>query len=194
VAAHGLAGLPAVDLADAGVEEAQEVVDLGGGADGGARVATAGALLDGDRGGEALDEVGVGFGELGEELAGGGAEALDVAALALGEDRVEGEAALARAGGAGDDDELAAREVEVDALQVVGAGAADADARWGRGGEDGGDRCVDRCVERCVERRERDGLERVGLEGDRLAGGGGLRPRRRRACRGRRWSALGMGR
>jgi hypothetical protein len=142
VAAHGLAGLPAVDLADAGVEEAQEVVDLGGGADGGARVATAGALLDGDRGGEALDEVGVGFGELGEELAGGGAEALDVAALALGEDRVEGEAALARAGGAGDDDELAAREVEVDALQVVGAGAADADARWGRGGEDGGDRCV----------------------------------------------------
>jgi hypothetical protein len=148
VAAHALAGLPAKDLADAGEEEAQVVVDLGGGADGGARVAAAGALLDGDRGGEALDEVGVGLGELGEELARGGAEALDVAALALGEDGVEGEAALARAGGAGDDDELAAREVEVDALQVVGAGAADADARWGRGGEDGGDRCVEPCVER----------------------------------------------
>jgi hypothetical protein len=82
-----------------------------------------------DRGREALDEVGVGLGELGEELARGGGEALDVAALALREDGVEGEAALARARGAGDHDEAIARQVEVDALEVVGAGAADPDGR-----------------------------------------------------------------
>ena len=116
VPAHGFAGLVAEDLAHARVEQAQEVVDLRRGADGRARVATARGLLDSDRGAQALDEVGVGLGQLGEELPRRGAEALDVAPLTLGEDRVEREAALARTRGAGDDDELAAREVEVDAL------------------------------------------------------------------------------
>jgi hypothetical protein len=73
VAAHRLAGLPRVDLADAGEQQAQVVVDLGRGADGRARVAAAGGLLDGDRGAQALDQVGVGLGQLGEELARAGA-------------------------------------------------------------------------------------------------------------------------
>ena len=128
VPAHRLAGLVAVDLADAGVEEAQEVVDLRRCADGRARVAAAGALLDGDRGAQALDQVGVGLRELGQELPRRGAHAFDVAPLALREDRVEGEAALARTRRAGDHDQLAARQVEVDALEVVGPRAADADA------------------------------------------------------------------
>ena len=78
--------------------------------------------------------VDVGLLHLPEELARVGGERLDVAALALGEDGVEGEAALAGAGEAGDDDELVARDGDVDVLEVVLARAADDDAimRHGR--------------------------------------------------------------
>ena len=60
-----------------------------------------------------------------QELARVGRQALDVAALAFGIDGVEGEARLARAGEAGDDRQALARDVDVDALEVVLAGAAD---------------------------------------------------------------------
>jgi hypothetical protein len=58
-----------------------------------------------------------------KELAGVGRQRLDVAALPLGVDRVEGEARLARAGQARDDHELVAGDVDVDVLEVVLAGA-----------------------------------------------------------------------
>ena len=61
---------------------------------------------------EALDALDVGLGELLEELPRVGAERLDVAALALGVDRVERERRLARAARPGEDDELAARQTE----------------------------------------------------------------------------------
>ncbi len=60
-----------------------------------------------------------------EELARVGAEALDVAALALGIDGVEGEAGLARARQAGDHRQALARDVDVDPLEIVLARAAD---------------------------------------------------------------------
>ena len=73
-----------------------------------------------------------------EELARIGAQRLDVTALPLGIDGVEGERALAGAGEAGDDGQRAARQIEVDVLQVMGAGAPDADLACGmRGGQAG---------------------------------------------------------
>ena len=72
-----------------------------------------------------LDEVDVGLVHLAEELAGVGRQRLDVAALALGEDRVEREAGLARAGQPGEHDEGVARQVERDVLEVVLPGAPD---------------------------------------------------------------------
>ncbi len=63
-----------------------------------------------------------------QELAGVGGEGLDVAPLALGVDGIEGERRLAGAGDAGDDDQLAEREVEVELLEIVLADAAQADA------------------------------------------------------------------
>ena len=51
-------------------------------------------------------------------------ERLDVAALALGVDRVERERGLPRAGEPGEDDEPVARKLERDVLEVVLAGAA----------------------------------------------------------------------
>ena len=107
---RGLAGDPAaayraVRCAGAGVEQAQVVVDLGDGADGRAGVAVSGLLVDGYRRGKALDEVDVGLIHLTEELPGVGTEGLDVAALALGKDGVEGQGGLARPGQAGEDDQ-----------------------------------------------------------------------------------------
>ena len=111
--------LDAVRAARAGVQQAQVVVDLGDGADGRAGVAVRGLLVDGDRGRQALDEVDVRLVHLAEELPGVGAERLHVAALALGEDRVEGQRRLAGPRQAGEHDEGVAREVDPDVLEVV---------------------------------------------------------------------------
>ena len=98
-----LAAVEAVRVPDPRPEQPQVVVDLGDGADRRARVARGRLLVDRDRRREALDRVDVGLLHLPEELARVGGERLDVAALALGVDRVEGEARLARAREPGDD-------------------------------------------------------------------------------------------
>ena len=121
---RGLAGdvataLGAVRVTDAGIEQTQVVVHLGDGADGGARVAVGGLLVDRDGRREPLDEVDVGLVHLAEELPGVGGQRLDVATLALREDRVEGEARLAGARQPGEDDQRVAWKVERDVLEVV---------------------------------------------------------------------------
>ena len=120
-----LAADRAVRLADAGVEQAQVVVDLGDRADRRARVPRGRLLVDRHRRRQALDEVDVRLVHLAEELPRVGRQRLDVAALALGEDRVEGQARLARAGQPGEHDHRVAGQVEVDVLEVVLAGATD---------------------------------------------------------------------
>jgi hypothetical protein len=86
-----------------------------------------GLLLDRDGRRQALDQVDVRLAHQLEELAGVGRQALDVAALALGVDRVERQRRLARARQAGDHHQLAARNVDVDALEIVLARATHAD-------------------------------------------------------------------
>ena len=86
----------AVRDADPREQQAQVVVDLGHRADGRPRVARRALLVDRDGRRQAVDLVDVRLLHLAEELAGVGAQALDVAALALGVDRVEGEAATCR--------------------------------------------------------------------------------------------------
>ncbi len=113
--------------ADAGEQEPHVVVDLGNRADGRARVAAGRLLLDGDGRRQAVDLVDVRLLHHLEELAGVGGEALDIAALALGIDGVEGERRLARARQAGEHDQPVARQVEVDVLEVVFPRPADGD-------------------------------------------------------------------
>ena len=117
----------AVGDAGAGEEQAQVVVDLGHRADGGARVVRGALLVDGDGRGEAFDVIHIRLVHLPEELAGVGRERLDVAALAFGEDGIEGQRGFARTGQPGDDDKLVARDLDGDILQVVVARADDAD-------------------------------------------------------------------
>ena len=124
----------AVHRAAAGVEQPHVVVDFGCGGDGGARIARRVLLLDGDGRSEAVDQVDVRLLDALQELPRVGGERFDVAALALGIDGVEGERGFARAGDAGDDRELAVRDLEVDVFQVVGPRAADHDSvvHWRR--------------------------------------------------------------
>ena len=121
--------------ADARPQQAHVVVDLGDGADGGARVFRRRLLLDRDRGRQAVDLVDVRLLHHLQELARIGRERFDVAALALGIDGVEGERGFAGAGEAGEHHELVARNFEIDVLEIVLARAADGyRARCGAGG------------------------------------------------------------
>ena len=121
------AAVVAVRLADPRPQQAQVVVDLGDRADRRARVARRRLLVDRDRRRQALDRVDVRLVHLPEELARVGAQRLDVAALALGVDRVERERALARARQARDDHQRVARQRDRDVLEIVLAGAGDDD-------------------------------------------------------------------
>ncbi len=121
------AGGRRVGHADARPQQAHVVVDLGDGRHRRARVLRGGLLLDRDGGRQAVDLVDVRLLHHLQELARIGRERLDVAALAFGIDGVEGERRLARAGQAGEHHQLVARDLEVDALQVVLACAANAD-------------------------------------------------------------------
>jgi hypothetical protein len=67
---------------------------------------------------------------LAQELAGVGRQRLDVAALALGVEGVEGQRRLARAGHAGEDHQLPLGDGQLVDAQVVLAGAAHDDEIW----------------------------------------------------------------
>ena len=121
------AAVVAVRMADAGPEQAQVVVDLGDRADRRTRVAAGRLLVDRDGRRQALDRVDVGLVHLAEELARVGRERLDVAALALRVDGVEGEARLARAGQPGYDNQGVAGQPQVQVLEVVLPGPRDDD-------------------------------------------------------------------
>ncbi len=123
----GKAGRRRMGDADPRPEQAHIVVDLGDGCNRRARVAVRCLLLDRDRRRQALDVVDIGLLHELEKLPGVGRERFDVAALALGVDGVEGEGGFPRAGQAREHDEPVARQIDVEALQIVLAGAADAD-------------------------------------------------------------------
>jgi len=108
-------------------EETEEMVDLCEGRHGALATAPAGALSDGHRRRDAEDRIHVGPGGGLDELAGIGVEGLQVASLPFGEQDVEGDRALARAGDAGDHREAVPWHGDVDILQVVFPGVNYAD-------------------------------------------------------------------
>ena len=85
----------AIGLAGTGKEQAQEIIDFGGGAYGGAWVAVGGFLFDADDGAEACYLIHVRTFQSAQKVAGIGREGLNVAALSLGKNGVEGERRLA---------------------------------------------------------------------------------------------------
>ena len=86
-----------------------------------------GLLRDRDRRAQPADVVDVGLGHLAQELAGEARQALDIAPLPFGIQRVEGQRALARSADARQADQLVARQREIDVPQVMLAGPFDDD-------------------------------------------------------------------
>ncbi len=132
------AGGGRIGHADAGEQKPQVVVDLGDGADRGARVLRGRLLLDGNGRRQPVDVVDVGLLHHLQELARVGGQALHVAALALGVNGVEGEARLSRTRQPGEHHQRVARDFQVDVLQVVLARAADVDGAVVHGDGAGG--------------------------------------------------------
>ena len=137
IVAHRQRGLAVEQLAGAGEQELEVVVQLRHGADRGARAAHRVGLVDGDGRRHALHPVHRRLVHAVEKLPRVSAEGFHVAPLAFGVERVEHQAGLARAAGAGDHRHLAGADVQVQVLEVVLAGAADADGvlghRYGAG-------------------------------------------------------------
>ena len=132
---HRRPAAPAVQHGGTREEQLQVVVELRHGADRRARGSHRVGLVDGDRGRDAVDAaclVELWLVHPVEKLARVGRERLDVAALPFAVDGVEGERGLAGTAHPGDDVQLAEREVEIHALEIVLAGAADSDG-WLRG-------------------------------------------------------------
>ncbi len=119
--------LGAVRMPDPREQQAQVVVGLGDRAHSGARIAAGGLLIDGDGRREPVDGIDVGLVHLPEELAGVRRERFDVAALALGVERVECQRRLAGTRQACDDDQAVSRERHGDVLEIVLPGAPDDD-------------------------------------------------------------------
>jgi single-strand DNA-binding protein len=124
---QGQAVFGAMRGARAGKQQAQVVVDLGHRAHGGARVVAGGFLLDADGRRQALNHVHIRLVHHLQELSGVGAQALHIAALAFGIQRVKRQAGLARPAQSRNHHQLVARDVDVDVFQVVRACTPDAD-------------------------------------------------------------------
>jgi hypothetical protein len=124
---HRRAVMDAVLHAELDVQQAQEVPDLGGGAHRALAPAARQALLDRHRGRNAIHGVHLGAAGRLHDAARVGVERFQVAALAFVEQDVERQRGLARAADAGDDVELAARDVDAQRLEVVLAGVDDLD-------------------------------------------------------------------
>ena len=101
------------------IEQTQEVVDLGNRADGRTGILVGRLLFDGHHGAETRDLVHVGTLHRPHELTRIGRERLHVATLPLGVDRVERERRFARTRKARYDNQFAARNLQIDILEVV---------------------------------------------------------------------------
>ena len=119
---HGRKGVP-----DAGVEQLQVVVYFGRGTNRRTGIARVDLLFDGDGRRDARDDVHVWFVDFAQKLPGIGRKALDVAALSLGEDGVEGQRRFSRTRKARYDDQFVVRNLDLDVLEVVDPRAFDID-------------------------------------------------------------------
>ena len=122
---HRLAGYGRIGRGGPGVEQSEEIRNLGYGAHGGAGIAVGALLLYGDGGAEAVDALHLGPFHHADVVPGVSGQGVHVAAPGLGVDGVEGQRRLAAAAQAGDDHEGMPRYPQGDTLEVVDRGLAD---------------------------------------------------------------------
>jgi len=123
--------LPGRVAAGAGVEHADRAGQGGDAAHRRARAGRAALLLQGHGRGQAFDGIDIRHADLVDQAPGIGGDRFEVAALGLGVEGGEGQRRLARAGHPGEHHQGVAGDVDVDVLEVVLAGATDADEAGG---------------------------------------------------------------
>ena len=84
-------------------------------------------LFNGNRGRQSLNQIQIGLFHQIDELAGIGGQAFNVAALPFGIQRIKSQRRLARSRQSGNDDQLIARQIQINVFQIVFARAADPD-------------------------------------------------------------------
>ena len=124
---HRQRGAAVKQMACAGKQQLEVVIELGHRADRGTRRAHRVGLVDGNGRWHAFHLVHRRLVHAVQKLARIGREGLDVAALTLGKQSVEHQAGLARAAGAGHYRQFPGPDVQIEVLQVMLACAADAD-------------------------------------------------------------------
>ncbi|MNT03023.1 hypothetical protein D3C72_1375410 [compost metagenome] len=127
IAAHHLAAAAAIQARAAREQQFQVVVQLGHRANRAARAAHRVGLVDGDGRQDAFDAVHLRLVHAVQELARIGREGFHIAPLPLGVQGVEGQRTFAGPGHPGDDDQFAGGDGQVQVLEIVLAGANDAD-------------------------------------------------------------------
>jgi hypothetical protein len=125
--ADRLTAAQAENLADPGVQQTQVIGRFGCRSDGRPIGARGAAASHRDGGWDAVDSLGVRLLQTVQELSRVGRKTLDVAALALGIQRVQRQTGLAAAADAAEHDQSAVRHVQIDRFQVVYADAAQLD-------------------------------------------------------------------
>ena len=112
---------------NSGIEELQVLVSLSRRAHCGARIGGVDFLFDGDGRSHTKDIVHLGFAHATHELAGIAAQALHIASLPFGIERIERQRRLAAATQTGDDHQLVAWYADVNIFKIVDACALDDD-------------------------------------------------------------------
>ena len=125
VAHHLLAALGTIAAADAREQQPQEIVDLGGGRDRGARIARGVLLPDRDGRRDAGDLIHIRLFHALQKLPRVRRQRFHVAPLAFGVHGVEDQRRLAGAGDTGDHRQLIVRNRERDVLEIVDSRATD---------------------------------------------------------------------
>ena len=114
--ADGLAAFRAIRFADAGIEQAQVIVDFRNRPDGRPGIAARRLLVDGNSRRQAFNVIDIGLIHLAQELPGIGRQRFDIATLAFGVNRIKSQGRLARTGQARKDDELVPGNLDIDVL------------------------------------------------------------------------------
>ena len=127
---HGLPGnfpvtLGTMGTTDPGEQQPQVVVNFSHRAHRRPRVLTGGSLVNGNSRRQAFNIINVGLVHLPQELAGVGRERLDIAALTLGINGIEGQGGFPRATQAGDHHQLVAGDRQVNIFKIMFTGAFD---------------------------------------------------------------------
>ena len=123
-----------VNLANAGHQQSQVVVNLRNRPNRAASIGDSVVLIEAECRRQTFNQLDVGLGKLFEKLSRVNREAFDVLTLAFGKYGVDRQRTFATAAGAGDDHQLVPRNLDRDVFQIVGSRFNDTNRIVHRGG------------------------------------------------------------